>query len=138
MAPGSDIFSSNRTDRGGSASSSLLRVPLAVALVAERDTVADAIREVRSLADRFNVVRNVRWHVPSVPLAILTEVLIPAHDRRRPITVPLFVVRWIGRHPLFLPCYILHFKRHTIVVNVGRIAFELYALLSLSHVRIMV
>lgn len=73
----------------------LLRVPFAVAFVAERDAVLDAIREVRSFADGFDVVRNVRWHHPSVPLAVLTEVLIPAHDRRRPVAVPLLVVRRI-------------------------------------------
>lgn len=92
MAPGSGIFSSNRTDRGGSASSTLLRMPLAVALMAERDTVADAVRKVRSLRNRLYMVRDVRSYVPAVPLAILTEILIPAHDRRRPITVTLLVV----------------------------------------------
>ena len=70
----------------------LLWVPLAVAFVAERDTVAYSVREVRSFADWFNMVRNVRWNVPSVTLAVLTEVLVPAHDRRRPVTVPLLVV----------------------------------------------
>lgn len=69
-----------------------LRVPLAVALVAECGAVSDAVCKVRSLADGFDVVRNVRGYRPAVPLAILTEILIPAHDRRRPITVPLFVV----------------------------------------------
>ena len=70
----------------------LLRVPLAVTLMAERDAVADAVREFWSFADGFDVVRNVRRNVPAIPLAILTEVLVPAHDRRRPITVPLLVV----------------------------------------------
>ena len=37
-----------------------LRVPLAVALVAERDAVLDAVRKVRSLVDPFDVVRDVR------------------------------------------------------------------------------
>lgn len=72
-----------------------LRVPLAVALVAERYAVTDAVREVRPLADRFDVVRDVCRNAPAVPLAVLAEVLIPAHNRSRPVTVPLLVVRRI-------------------------------------------
>ena len=74
-------------------SATLLRVPFSVALVAERDTVADAVRKVRSLRNRLYMVRDVRSYVPAVPLAILTEILIPAHDRCRPITVPMLVIR---------------------------------------------
>ena len=73
----------------------LLRVPLAVALMAERDAVADAVREFWSFADGFDVVRNVCRYHPAIPLAVLTKMLVPAHDRSRPVTVPLFVVRWV-------------------------------------------
>ena len=59
-----------------------LRVPLAVTFVAKCDAVADAVREVRSLTDRFDMVRDVRSNHPTVSLAALTEILIPAHDRR--------------------------------------------------------
>ena len=67
---------------GGLMPAALLRVPFAVALVAERDAVADAVREFWSFADGFDVVRNVRRNVPAIPLAVLAEILIPAHDRR--------------------------------------------------------
>ena len=70
----------------------LLRVPFAVALVAERDTVLDTVRKLRSLADGFDVVRNIRRYHPAIPLAVLAEILVSAHDRCRPVTVSLFVV----------------------------------------------
>ena len=69
-----------------------LRVPLAVALVAECDAVADVVRELRSLRDRFNMVRNIRRNASTVSFAVVTEILVPAHDRCRPVTMPLFVV----------------------------------------------
>ena len=59
----------------------LLRMPLAVALVAERNAVIDVVREVWSLTDRFDMVRNVRCYISAVPLAVLAEILISAHDR---------------------------------------------------------
>ena len=71
----------------------LLRVSLTVALMAERDTVAQAVREVWSLCDWLYMVCNLCRYHASVPLAVLTEVFIPAHDRRRPIAMPLLVVR---------------------------------------------
>ena len=73
----------------------LLGVSFAVTLVAKRDAIADAVSEVGSVCDRFNVVRDVRCYRPAVPLAVLTEILVSAHDRCRPITVPLSVVRRI-------------------------------------------
>ena len=93
MAPGRGIFFVDYTDRGGLVPAAFLRVPLAVAPMAERDSVAQTVRKVRSLTDRFDVVCNVCRYHPAIPLAVLTEVLIPAHDRCRPITVSLFVVR---------------------------------------------
>lgn len=57
-----------------------LRVPLTMTLVAECHAIADTVREVRSLADRLDMVRDVCRNVSAVPLAVLTEVLIPAHD----------------------------------------------------------
>lgn len=73
----------------------LLRVPFAVALVAERDTVLDTERKLWSLRDRFDMMGNIRCYHPAVPLAVLAKILIPAHDCCRPVTVPLLVVRRI-------------------------------------------
>lgn len=61
-------------------SAAFLRVPLAVTFVAERDAVADAVREVRSFTYRFDMVRNDCCHRPAIPLAVLTEVLVSTHD----------------------------------------------------------
>ena len=58
-----------------------LRMSLAVALVAERDAVADAVHELQSFADRYDMVRDVRCNRPAVPFAVLTEILVSAHDR---------------------------------------------------------
>ena len=68
------------------------RVPLGVALVAECDAVLDTVREIRSFVDGFDVVRDVCRDRPAVPLAVLAEILVPAHNRGRPVTVPLSVV----------------------------------------------
>ena len=73
----------------------LLRMTFVVALPAERDAVAQLIREVWSLRDRHDVVRDLcRNHAP-VPLAILTEILITTQDLVRPLPMPLLVVHRI-------------------------------------------
>lgn len=83
--------------------STLLRVSFTVARVTERYPVAQAVREVGSLTDRLYVMRHLCLHVPAVPLAVLTQVLIPAQHHCRPPSVLLRVVLWVERHTPRLP-----------------------------------
>lgn len=73
----------------------LLRVSFAVASVTERYPVAQAVREVGSLADRLYMVCDLGWRVPAVSLAVLTQVLIPSQNVCRPPSVFLRVVPWV-------------------------------------------